>query len=474
MQIRHRIMIWVAGAGLLTSLAFSFVVFWELREAPLEMIDAQLKSTAFGIAGQMSTKPEPRANPRAIILPFSAEGYWIKIYDQDLRVVYQSQLAGTVDLPLYKNKGEEGYLSSVRLPKKRIDLQQNDEDEVTFRVRLISEKIKATPYLIQIAKPVEKLEDEISDLLAAIGIGLAVSTVLLAALSYFLAGRILKPIAVINQLTHEINENTLGKRIPVGKSRDEIHELATRMNSMFDRLQFSFALQKRLLADASHELKSPIAMLRLFFDEALQDSNLPEDFHRQLDTQGRIILRMDRLVRTLLELSTLEIKEALTKESFDLAELACTVAADFEPLAERGKIRMEIEVPPHLEIKGDRDRIRRALINLFDNAVKYNKDEGRIQFTVSKEKDRLHLSLYNTGPGIPEEDLPKVFDQFYRVEKSRATESGGAGLGLAIVREIVRLHGGTISIDSRLGLWVRIDILLPTNGDSLTSQVEGA
>ncbi len=462
MQIRHRIMVWVAGAGLLTSLAFSLVVFWELREEPLEMLDAQLRSTAVAVAGQLAAKQKPGADVRYVLLPFPAERYWIKVYDQDLHVVYRSELAREVDLPLYRNKGEEGYLSSVHLPKKRIDLHQDDEDEVTFRVRLISKNINGAPYLIQIAKPIEKLEEEITDLLAAIGIGLAVSTALLAALSYMLAGRIVKPIAAINRLARDINENTLEKRIPVGKSRDEIHELATRLNSMFDRLQLSFARQKRFLADASHELKSPIAMLRLFFDEALQNRDLPEAFHRQLDIQGHTVLRMDRLVRTLLELSTLEIKGSLAMERFDLADLVRSVADDFAPLAKRGKIRLEMEMPHHLEMRGDRDRIRRALINLFDNAVKYNEEEGRIQFTATEEKDRIHLAIYNTGPGIPKEDLARVFDQFYRVDKSRATTSGGAGLGLAIVREIVRLHGGTITIDSRQGLWTQVDISLPT------------
>lgn len=462
MQIRHRIMLWVAGAGLLTSLAFSLVVFGQLREEPLEVMDAQLQSAAADVAGLLAAQQKPMANVRPLPLPFPAARYWIKVYDRDRRVVYRSELARAVNLPRQGNSGEKGYLSSVQVSKKLIDLHPDDEGEVTFRVRLIPEKIRGTPYLIQIARPMEQLEEEFIDLLAALGIGLAVSTALLAALSYMLAGRIVKPIAAINQLTRDINENTLERRIPVGKSRDELHELATRLNSMFDRLQFSFARQKRLLADASHELKSPIAMLRLFFDEAQQNRDLPEAFHRQLDVQGRTVLRMDRLVRTLLELSTLEIKEALAMEPFDLAELVRSVAADFAPLAERAKILLQTEIPQHLEMRGDRDRIRRALINLFDNAVKYNREEGSLRCTVRQEKDGVRLSLYNTGQGIPASDLTKVFEQFYRVDKSRATESGGAGLGLAIVQEIVRLHGGTIAIDSRQGLWTQVDVSLPT------------
>ena len=461
MNIRHRIMVWVAGAGLLTSLVFSLVVFWELREQPLKMMDSQLKATAAAVAGQLARVQRSSASMPKIVSPPSSERYWIKVYDQHLRTVYQSEMSRVVDLPLYRDKDEEAYMISAYVPKKRIDLHQDDEDEVTFRVRVITKNIKGAPYLIQIATPLGNLEEETFDLLAAIGIGLAVSTALLAGLSYVLAGRIVKPISAINRLAREINENTLEKRIPLGKSHDEIHELTTRLNQMFDRLQFSFARQKQFLADASHELKSPIAMLRLFFDEAVQRRDLPETFHQQLDTQGRNVLRMDRLVKNLLELSILEIKASLTLEPFNIADLARSVVADFVPLMERAKIRPETEIPQQLEVRGDKDKIRRALINIFDNAIKYNKEEGCIKFTVTEENDRIHLSLYNTGPGIPKEDLPKVFDQFYRVDKSRSTRYGGAGLGLAIVREIVRLHKGTVSIDSSPGAWSRIDITLP-------------
>ena len=461
MKIRHKIMVWVTGAGVLTSLLFSLVVFVELREQPLEMMDSQMASAAVTVAGQIAKLPNQPAEPREIALPLFSRHYWIKVYDPELRVVYQSDLAKAVDLPLYRDKGGEAYTISAHVPRHRIDLHQGNEDEAAFRVRVIPKTINGESYLIQIAEPEGELEEETYNLLAAIGIGLAASTLFLAGLSYVLAGRVVKPIAAINRLARDINENTLEKRIPLGRSQDEIHELSTRLNHMFDRLQYSFARQKQFLADASHELKSPIAMLRLFFDETTQRPDLPEDFYRQLDTQGSNVLRMDRLVRTLLELSILEIKGSLALEPFDLAEVGRLVAADFEPFMEEAKLRLETEIPGHIEIWGDKDRIRRALINIFDNAVKYNKDDGRVRFTVTEEKSRVRLSLYNTGPGIPADDLPRVFDQFYRVDKSRSSESGGAGLGLSIVREIVRLHGGEITIDSQPGQWTRVDISLP-------------
>ncbi|GKT07062.1 cell wall metabolism sensor histidine kinase WalK [Desulforhabdus sp. TSK] len=473
MKIRHRIILWVAGAGLCTSLVFSLVVFWEMRDQNLEMMDSQLQTAAHTVAEQLGTMQRPLPDDRASVLLISSERFWFRVYDQYRRPIYSSELSQAVDLPLLQDRGDDAYMANAHVPQKDSQIDSDDRDEpnsqdgrddeheITFRIRVIRENIAGSPYFVQIARPMEEMDEEAIDLLSAIAAGLAVSTVLLVGLSYLLAGQIIKPILAINRLAREIDEKTLDKRIPTGKSRDEIHELATHLNQMFDRLQYSFDRQKQFLADASHELKSPIAMLRLFFDEAFQRNDMPEDFLRQIDNQGHNVLRMDRLVRTLLELSTLEIKPSLTFERFNIAELARSVAADFAPLAERSNIRMKINIAERIEMWGDEEKIRRVLINILDNAVKYNQQNGCIELTVTQEDEWIHISLYNTGAGIPDKDLPRVFDEFYRVDKSRSTQYGGAGLGLAMVREIVRLHRGTVLIDSRQGAWTRVDIAMP-------------
>jgi signal transduction histidine kinase len=230
---------------------------------------------------------------------------------------------------------------------------------------------------------------------------------------------------------------------------------------MFDRLQYSFAKQKQLLANASHELKSPVAMLRLFFDEAAQRQDLPEVFQHQVISQGEHVLRMDRLVKNLLELSVLELKDSLTPEEFNLTDLVQSVLEDFSLILTEAKIRLDVDLPENLNMIGDKDKIRRMLINIMDNAVKYNVENGEIKFQAIERAAFIHLSLNNTGPGIPKDDLEKVFEQFYRVEKSRSLRYGGAGLGLSIVKEIVRLHHGKVSLESEAGAWTRITITLP-------------
>ncbi len=464
MKIRHKITFWVAGAGLLTSLVFSLVVFVEMREQPLEILDSELDSAAAALAGRLAAAPGPPEEGRLTPLLRTGEDYWIKVYSQNLRPVYHSPLATAVDLPLYRGRGEGGYTVRTHIPKDGPRLHQDEEGEVTFRVRAIEAKIDNAPVLIQIAKPMENLEEELSGLLTALGVGLAVSTVLLVFLSYVFAGRIVRPVAVINRLTREINENTLEKRIPLGKSRDEIYDLSASLNRMFDRLQYSFARQKQFLANASHELKSPLAILRLFFDESVYSCpDLSESFRQQLIAQHRTVLRMDRLVKTLLELSVLELNDTLRLEEFSLTDLSKSVLDDFSPIVAASKIRLETDLPEKLSMWGDRDKVRRMLINILDNAVKYNIENGEIKLQIVEKEGLVRLSLFNTGPGIPPEERERVFDQFHRVEKSRSLQYGGAGLGLAIVKEIVRLHGGQVSIDSAPGAWTRINIVLPQN-----------
>ena len=344
MKIRHKITLWVAGAGFLTSLALSLYVFLEMREQPLKIMDSDLRSTAAALAERLSNEQRP-VEERQLNAPSVQENdYWIKVYGKDLRPIYQSYLSNFVDLPLYRNRVEAGYIVKTHISRKIVHLHQHEKGEVTFRVRVIDAKIAGAPGLIQIARPMEKLEEEFSDLEAALGVGLILSTILLLFVSYAFAGRILRPVAEINRLTKEINENTLGKRIPLGASRDELYELSASLNRMFDRLQYSFARQKQFLANASHELKSPVAMLRLFFEEAAQRQDLPEAFQRQLIDEGNVVLRMDRLVKMLLDLSVLELNDSLRLVEFNLTDLVRPVLEDFSLIMTEAEIRLELDL----------------------------------------------------------------------------------------------------------------------------------
>ncbi len=284
---------------------------------------------------------------------------------------------------------------------------------------------------------------------------------LLVFLSYLIAGKMLKPIGVIDRLAREINDKNLSLRIPLGENRDELYRLSESLNRMFDRLENSFETQKQFLASASHELKSPLALLQLSMEDCIQQRDLPDNFRHQFIRQTNILRRMSRLVKNLLDLSALELKERLDLKEINLAELLKSVLREYEVVFSAKKIDIQADMPPKLHIKGDWDNLQRAIINLVDNAVKYNREGGEIRIKLAESKRGVHISLFNTGAGIPQTDLGRVFEQFYRVEKSRSTQYGGSGLGLSIVKRIIELHGGGIEIESEPSAWTRVNISFP-------------
>lgn len=458
MRIRHTITLWVAGTGLVSTLCLSLIVFFEMREQPYKLLDSELATTATFVGSILEGIKQPKGPEENNLLAMLGKRYWVKVYDRNRQIIYRSELASTIDLPLHQDGDDDGYTVKTLVARDQITLHRDSGDSVIFRVR----EIESSPLRIQIAKPIEGLREEELDLAFTMLGGIVASSLLLVVLSYLVAGRIVKPIGVINDMTKEINEKTLDKRLPHGKSHDEIYELTHSLNRMFDRLQYSFIKQKEFLANASHELKTPLAMLRLFFDEMMQYRDLPEEIQQQINGQHEVVLRMERLVKTLLELSVLELDRRLELEELDMAELCRSVLEDFAPLFADRRLTLLVTLPAALPMKADKDKIRRLLINLFDNAVKYTTAPGEIQLQLVREQHAFRLSLSNTHPQIPPEEIGKFFEQFYRQEKSRSLQHGGAGLGLAISKEIVRLHGGQITMESGPGDWVHLRVIVPT------------
>jgi len=462
MSIRQKITLLIAGAGFLASLVLSGLVFLEMAKQPLKIIDSELKSTGRLAARMILTSQEKSGLSSSNPTFAENDRYWLKIYDLNSKdTLYQSYLATLIDIPRSEPFSRSNF--STIIPRDRINLGQNWRNEVTFRISTFSFTLDGRPLIIQIGRPVEKLEGEIWEIVIRLAGGLAFSTMLLLAISYFVAGMILKPIGTISDLTKDINEKSLDQRIPVGASHDEFNELARTINRMFDRLQLSFARQKRLLADASHDLKTPLTMLRLFTDEVISQNreDLPDFLRESLLRQNTQVLRMERLIKNLLDLSSLEILESVPSESIDLINLVDPLLEDYRLLAGTRNIMINAQIPKNLNIKGDPEKITRALSNILDNAIKFNHDGGEIQLNADRKDTTVMLSVTNTGPGIPEYEIDKVFDQFYRVEGSRSLQYGGSGLGLAIVKRIIELHGGSVKMESEPGSWTKITILFP-------------
>jgi two-component system OmpR family sensor kinase len=469
MTIKTRITLFIAGTGFIASLLLCVVVFFELIEQPFELLDTVLKEEAYRTTRMIVKRQRESEPPPPDSAAHAIHAYWIEIYDQGTnRMLYQSSLAKSVKLSPV-NPGSSA-IASVAIPSGQIDLGQDNSHEVTFRVRAFLLTLDGRTYIVQIARPIEKLEEEIWELVLGILSGLIFSTLALIAISRFMAGKILQPIGAMKDLAQDISEKNLDQRIPAGKGRDEFSELARTINRMLDRLQYSFARQRDLLFDTSHELKTPLTTMRLAIDEicTYDGENLPSFAEEKLFQLNSQVLRMDRLVKDLLNLSSLETLTSIDPKPVNITELLSSLAAEYQFLADAHNIKIDIRLPDRLLIQGDAEKLNRAFSNILDNALKYNVDGGRIEVIGDQSGVDLTITVTNTGPGVAEAEIPKVFEQFYRVEKSRSAGYGGSGLGLTIVKRIVELHGGKVELESQQGAWTRVTVSLPRHRKTIS------
>ncbi|MBU1056255.1 MAG: HAMP domain-containing histidine kinase [Proteobacteria bacterium] len=462
MTVKKRIILFVAGTGFITSLLFSIVVFCELLEQPFSLLDKELREEADRASLMISMGQSESALPSVGSPSYESYPYWLNIYKQDSGIlIYESKLAKLIKLPSVK-PGSKAILNALNQPE-NISLEQHKRKQTTFRVRSFIFNYSGIEYKVQIARSMSKLKDEIRELVLGLVAGLVFSSIALIVISYFVAGKILKPIGAMRDLTRNISEKNLDQRIPVGPENDEFNELANTINLMLDRLQYSFARQRNLLFDTSHEMKTPLSTMRLAIDEicTANRENLPPILQENLLQLNNQVLRMEQLVKNLLSLSSLEMLDRIKPEEVNLKDLILSLASDYRFLTDEQNIKMDIQFPDKLIVSGDADKLNRAFSNIFDNAIKYNIVGGKITLEGKQVLDEVIITITNTGPGVASNETEKVFEQFYRVEKSRSARYGGSGLGLAIVKRIIELHGGNAKMESVQGEWTRVTVYLP-------------
>ena len=463
MSVKYRITLLVTAAGFIASLLFSAVILYESIEQPYAILDMELREET-GRAVELIEINQEKSKLEAVN-PHILDTFptWLKIYKYNSeRVLFKSKLADQISLPTLK-PGLSTTVDAV-VHDEKINFGQGRSNKAAFRTQTFERMANDKKIRVQVALPMVKLKEEIQELFIGIFAGLIFSTLALILISYFIADRILKPIGDMKDLALNITVKNLDQRIPVEKEKGEFNELAKTINMMLDRLQLSFVKQRDFLFDTSHELKTPLTTIRLAIDEisssedmAALDPSLKENFLR-VNNQA---VRMEKLVKDLLNLSALEKLYNIEAKPVNLSELLTNLIDEYRFLAEGRNIVIEISMPKELVILGDEEKLNRALSNILDNALKYNIDGGRIEITITSSDGGFYATIGNSGPGVPEDEIPRIFDQFYRVDKSRSTNYGGFGLGLAMAKRIIELHGGRIDFESREEEWTKVMIMLP-------------
>ena len=317
--------------------------------------------------------------------------------------------------------------------------------------------------IIRLMENLGDIEETLRSLRLALLLMTPAAIAVAAAGGFWLSGKALAPVDQITRRAREIEATNLDQRLPEAESDDEIGRLANTLNHMFGRLEASFEAMKRFTADASHELRTPLATLRNTIDVTLERPRSQEEHRTALESVGEEVERLQAIVADLLLLARADAgRLVMRREPIDLGQLASSLATTYEPrLQERG-IDLRIDLAGPGRILGDERWLFQAVGNLLDNALKFTPDRGRIVLAVREALGQVSLAVSDSGPGLPEESLDRIFERFFQAESSRNRHANaGAGLGLAIVAWIVQAHGGTITAANDAGGGARFQFDLP-------------
>ena len=329
--------------------------------------------------------------------------------------------------------------------QKAIGYYMEDNRQIMTAVVPIAQN-RSDKGLVLISTYVDWLFEDIRELRNQAALISFIAVLLAIVLSYFLGKRISSPVEKLTAASEEILKGRLDTRVDIQRA-DEIGRLADTFNKMSEELYRIDTNRRRFISDVSHELKTPLTSIKALI-ESLIDGNDDVAVYKEylVDINGEMD-RLSFLVKSLLTVTRLEELE-LRREPVKLCTEAESVAKLFTPLFNQKGIKLEVRCSEEIVVSADKGMLREVLINLIDNAIKYGRDNGRVQVRC-ESAEKVHLSVIDSGIGISEKDLPYVFDIFYRADKSRRRDTGGSGIGLYIVRKIIELHGWNISVKSK-------------------------
>ncbi len=296
--------------------------------------------------------------------------------------------------------------------------------------------------------------------LVLVSVGSLITLIGLAG-GWWFTSRAILPIQVMSDTAASISAENLSERINLTETDSELGQLAEVLNQAFDRLHQAFERQTQFTADASHELRTPVAVILAQTQMSLLKPRSPEDYQASLQACQRAAKRMKKLIDSLLQLARIDaVKQPVPYRPVALDDLLRDLVSLLETKAAETDVRLELQAIP-CQVLADADRLDQLMMNLLSNAIRYNRVGGSVTITMECEPEHVTVTVRDTGEGIPAESIPLLFDRFYRVDASRSNPEGGTGLGLSISKAIVDAHGGTIRIESEVGVGTSVVVRLP-------------
>src|SRR6185295_12798049 len=437
-SVRFRLTISYVGAMIVVLAVYALLIFYFVSHNMSQFLDNQLRSDFDWALDMMQHDPHGEVIPSDYLETGENDSPWLRVLSTAGEVISASPEALRHPIPgsdKLASEADEKIVSVAKL---------NPPWRVMSGKAMFGER----ELVVQVARPATPIQDDLRHFQYLLLLGLPFCIVLSGLGGYVLARRALAPMDRMAEQARRITATRMSDRLPVDNPNDELGRLSTVFNETLTRLQSSFDQMRRFTSDASHELRTPLTAIRSVGEVGLRGKRDEGGYREIIGSMLEEADNLSRLVDRLLLLSRAETGDALlSRESVNLTSLVEEVTAQLEVLAEEKQQSIRIEAPPATSAaqwKGDGLVLRQALINLVDNAIKYTPIGGRIVLRVVPMGKNIAIDVIDNGPGIPEELRSRVFDRFYRVDKSRSRDNGGTGLGLAIAKSAVEVQGGTL------------------------------
>ena len=455
-SLRNRFALWGAGLVFLTALVLAVFVYVSVAKGLDDSlddslrVDASLAASSVTVPGQTLdvSKSLPATNPDLETL--RAQGTTVRYLDAEGHI-----LAGFG--PAWDSAPVAEPIADARTGRPGFS-DWADRGDREYRVYTWPvTKDAAVVGFIQVMEDQSENADTLREVMLALLAGAALVVVAGGLGAYFLARRALAPIDTITRTARAISASDLSARLNMAHAYKEVASLADTFDQMLERLEASFVRERRFTADASHELRTPLAAMEAILSVVRSEPRTVDEYELALDDLADETARLRSLAEQLLQLSRETQSPRVELGPVDLSTLVGDVVDALHPLMEAKALTLQTAIDPGLWVLGDSDALIRVFVNLIDNAIKFT-ERGTVTIRASAEQDSVRVDVSDTGSGIPADRMSGVFERFFRADRSRSTP--GAGLGLALASQIVRNHGGTLSVDSIEGVGSTFSVLL--------------
>jgi two-component system, OmpR family, heavy metal sensor histidine kinase CusS len=453
LPIRVKLTLWYSAVLVVTFSVFGAVAYFAMRHSIVVTVDKRLRDQVAGIRDLVMRIPNPDSDKVGHELSEHAElteesNLW-QVADEKGHWIFRSTLMERYGVPM-AHAGQPT-LETCRFERR------------PFRILASEIHVGGATYFIQAAAPMHEVFEALEDYRWLLLLLSPTLLIVASAGGYWMSRKALLPVDEISRAAENITHQNISSRLSVPQSHDELQRLSETLNGMLDRLEAAFRKIVQFTADASHELRTPVSVMRTTAELALRKPRTEEGYREALAQILKELERTSGLIEELMLLARADSGiQMLNIETLDLSETLREVCNEGRTLAKFKQVDLRWEIPTvPLLVEGDPNALHRLFLILIDNGVKYTPEHGQVTMSLKTHNGFAVTEVHDTGFGIAEADLPHIFERFYRADKARSRDSGGAGLGLSIGRWVAEAHGGTIEAESAVGRGSVFRVRLP-------------